>query len=167
MDCGNSLRAHVVAAPAVSSFDSASRHARISSQIWPGSIKRAHSYIARGLLVLCCANSVGCCRLLNLAYRTTRYEPSLYCAGCDETRSLDLYSEWADRAWNEQVAGCAETVFSSDYAIGFHAGFVDYCYAGGTGEPPPVPPRIYWNVELRSPEGKTRARDWFEGYRTG
>jgi hypothetical protein len=167
MDCENSPRAHVVAAPAVSSSDSASRNARINSRVCPGTFKRAHSYIARSLIVLCCANSVGCCRVLNLAYRTTRYEPSLYCAGCDETRSLDVYSQWAERAWSEQIAGCSDAVPSSDYAFGFRAGFVDYCYAGGTGEPPPVPPRIYWNVELRSPEGKARARDWFEGYRQG
>ena len=52
-------------------------------------------------------------------------------------------------------------------ALGFRDGFVDYVYAGGNGEPPPVPPRQYWNVMLRSPEGKQLADQWFAGYRHG
>src|SRR4029079_17454825 len=37
----------------------------------------------------------------------------------------------------------------------------------GTGEPPPVPPRQYWNAILRTEHGKQRANQWFEGYRHG
>src|SRR5688500_7470219 len=51
--------------------------------------------------------------------------------------------------------------------MGFRDGFVDFVYLGGTGEPPPVPPRQFWNVMLRSPEGKVRANLWFDGYRHG
>jgi hypothetical protein len=104
---------------------------------------------------------------LNLAYRTTEYEPSLYCAAGDETYSLDLYSHWADDAWSQQAGSCAAGIASPDYSLGFHAGFVDYCYAGGTGEPPPMPPRKYWNVSWRFADNKVAVRDWFEGYRHG
>jgi hypothetical protein len=123
--------------------------------------------VGYGLMLLWCIGSVGCCRLLNLAYRTTSYEPSLYCPGRDETYSLDLYSHWADDAWSQEAGACSESVASPDYSCGFHAGFVDYCYAGGTGEPPPVPPRIYWNANWRLSDGKACVRAWFEGYRHG
>jgi hypothetical protein len=119
------------------------------------------------LLLLWCIGSTGCCRLLNLAYRTTSYEPALYCPASDETYSLDLYSHWADEAWSREVGGCGDSIALPDYSLGFHAGFVDYCYAGGTGEPPPVPPRIYWNVSWRLSDGKASVRAWFEGYRHG
>jgi hypothetical protein len=56
---------------------------------------------------------------------------------------------------------------TADYRSGFLDGFVDYTYAGGTGEPPPVPPRTFWNVQLRSLEGKARVNQWFAGYRHG
>jgi hypothetical protein len=55
----------------------------------------------------------------------------------------------------------------TDYETGFIDGFVDYVFAGGNGEPPPVPPRRLWNVYFRSEEGHLRAADWFTGYRHG
>jgi hypothetical protein len=67
----------------------------------------------------------------------------------------------------EIISECPELLGSPDYALGFRDGFVDYVYAGGNGEPPPVPPRQYWNVMLRSPEGKQLADAWFAGYRHG
>lgn len=33
--------------------------------------------------------------------------------------------------------------------------------------PPAVPPREYWNVDLRNPHGHMQATDWFAGYRHG
>lgn len=66
-----------------------------------------------------------------------------------------------------QEAPRCDAAASPDYVAGFRDGFVDYVYAGGTGEPPPVPPRRYWNVGLRSPGGKARANDWFAGFRHG
>ena len=108
------------------------------------------------LVVLWCVFSTGCCRVLGLAYRTTIAEPRAYCTNCDKRESLELYSQWADQAWREQSEACTTTIEQPDYAIGFHDGFVEYVYAGGTGEPPPVPPRTFWNVGLRTAEGKLR-----------
>jgi hypothetical protein len=51
--------------------------------------------------------------------------------------------------------------------MGFLDGFTDFVYAGGSGEPPPVPPRQFWNVEWRSPRGHEASQDWFSGYRHG
>lgn len=116
--------------------------------------------------MLASLSSTGCCRVLGLAYRTTRGEPSIYCDNCDQRRSLALYSTWADEAWMQEAGACGGGA-SPDYAAGFHDGFVDYVYGGGSGEPPPVPPRRYWNAGLRLPEGKARAGDWFAGFRHG
>ena len=119
------------------------------------------------LALLWCVFSTGCCRVLGLAYRTTIAEPRAYCVNSDKRESLELYSHWADEAWREQAEACAMAVEQPDYAAGFHDGFVDYVYAGGSGEPPPVPPRIFWNASLRTAEGKLRANQWFDGYREG
>jgi hypothetical protein len=95
------------------------------------------------------------------------HEPAAYSWKHDRKRSVEVYQEWAERAWLEIVGECPELVGNLDYALGFRDGFVDYVYAGGNGEPPPVPPRQYWNVMLRSPEGKQLADLWFAGYRHG
>ena len=119
------------------------------------------------LVLMCCTSGTGCCRLMSLANRTTRIEPKQYSSRRDAKYSRELYSQWADEEWYKRFGACSETIVSSDYAYGFHDGFVDYVYAGGSGEPPPVPPRTYWNVSFRNAEGRERVNQWFEGYREG
>lgn len=63
--------------------------------------------------------------------------------------------------------GCPEGPGAEEYALGFRDGFVDYVYAGGAGQPPPVPPRKFWNVAWRTPAGAAGAEQWFAGYRHG
>ena len=77
------------------------------------------------------------------------------------------YREWAEAAWVEAVAHDPAGPYSEDYADGFKAGFIDYVDAGGTGEPPPLPPRRYQGFRYRSPEGYQAIEDWFGGYRQG
>lgn len=146
--------------------DSAASSLRAGPYLPSNVALRLWKFACLSTLLLLVTSSTGCCRLLNLAYRTTRYEPGLYCGGCDETDSLALYSRWADEAWGKETGGCVDPTILPDYRLGFRAGFVDYCYAGGTGEPPPVPPRIYWNIGGRL-DGKAAARAWFDGYRHG
>src|SRR5207253_2309767 len=43
----------------------------------------------------------------------------------------------------------------------------DYLYAGGSGEPPPLPPRYYWKTRYETAEGHQAIADWFAGYRLG
>jgi len=85
----------------------------------------------------------------------------------DRKRSIETYRWWADRAWREQCSSDPEGCESRAYVAGFKEGFVDYVYGGGSGEPPPVPPRPFWNVEERNPRGHSAATDWFAGYRHG
>lgn len=118
------------------------------------------------LCVLLACGNTGCLSVCNNAHRTLFREPAQFSWRKDRCQSKVLYRSWADEAWSEQLAnGCGLT--SADYLAGFQEGFVEYCYAGGTGEPPPVPPRPYWNPLNRTSLLKDGAQEWFAGYRLG
>lgn len=95
------------------------------------------------------------------------YEPAAYSWKHDKARSFRLYRTWAEEAWQQELQNCIGETPSADYGSGFRDGFVDFVYLGGTGEPPPVPPRQYWNAALRQPNGQAAAQQWFDGYRRG
>ena len=107
------------------------------------------------------------CTVCELAMRTTKHEPEAFSWKHDRPRSTEVYEQWAEQVWGEESASCPEMATEKDYYLGFRDGFVDFIWAGGNGEPPPVPPRHLWNVMLRSPDGKRRADLWFDGYRHG
>jgi hypothetical protein len=107
------------------------------------------------------------CTPCDLVNRTIHWEPSGYWWKTDRDRSRDTYRLWANQAWEQEGQSCASAAAGKDYEAGFKDGFVDYVFAGGTGEPPPVPPRTFWNMDLRLPEGRERANQWFAGYRHG
>jgi hypothetical protein len=73
----------------------------------------------------------------------------------------------ADRAWEQTRKRFPEAKPSSDYACGFKAGYADYLDAGGTGEPPGVPPACYRLECYETPEGQQAIQDWFAGFRHG
>src|SRR5262249_6488511 len=73
----------------------------------------------------------------------------------------------AEEAWANFVGALPDGQYSPDFAVGFKAGFEDYLFAGGNGEPPVVPPRGYWKPEFESPQGQEMMQDWFRGYRHG
>ena len=77
------------------------------------------------------------------------------------------YRRWAADAWPQAAADGPAAGYSEDYADGFRDGFVDYVDGGGTGEPPPLPPRRYQGLRYQSPEGYQAIEDWFAGYRHG
>lgn len=107
------------------------------------------------------------CSVWRQARRTLIQEPSEYSAKLDRGRSLKAYRQMADEVWAAEARAIPEMAADEDYALGFRDGFVDFVYAGGDGEPPPVPPRRYWNIEWRNPPGKAAAQQWFAGYRHG
>jgi hypothetical protein len=57
--------------------------------------------------------------------------------------------------------------FSPDERRGFIDGYVDYLEAGGTGEPPALPPRKYWKAVYNTPQGRLAVQHWFQGYEFG
>ena len=73
----------------------------------------------------------------------------------------------AEQAWKEAQALCPGQTYSEDYACGFKAGYADYLYEGGGGEPPPFPPTRYWGVGWESPAGARAMADWNAGFRHG
>jgi hypothetical protein len=107
------------------------------------------------------------CTPCDLVFRTVRWEPTAFWWKSDRDRSRDTYRHWANEAWRQEGQGCASAAAGPDYEAGFKDGFVEYVFAGGTGEPPPIPPRAFWNMDLRLPDGRERANQWFAGYRHG
>ena len=126
-------------------------------------------FFVLGLCVL-----VSGCRLYHNAWRTTISEPIQYSRGA--------YDKWANRHFRG-LAACAldEATslaraeldnyncepFSADYQLGFIDGFVDFLEAGGTGNPPPMPPRRYWKPKYQNPAGYQCTQDWFLGFQHG
>lgn len=112
------------------------------------------------------ATSTGC-EVCRHARRTLLEEPAEYSYKRDRPRSLRLYREWADQEWSQFAGNCGDGQDPDEFGAGFRDGFVDYVFAGGTGEPPPVPPRKFWNAAWRNPAGHAASADWFNGYRVG
>ena len=119
------------------------------------------------LLCLIACISLAGCTLCKNAKRTVLDEPSEFSWMKDRKQSLAVYRTWANHAWCEQCSTDPKQCATGAYVAGFKDGFVDYVYGGGTGEPPPVPPQSFWNVEKRNPRGHSAAIDWFAGYRHG
>ena len=119
-----------------------------------------------GLCVLC----QGCGPLADTAH-TMLLEPVEYprrleaCVDCKRAEKL------AAAAWAEYLAAEAEAhsdvQYTCDFGQGFKDGYADYLFAGGTGNPPPLPPRWYWRAENKTPAGRLGEQDWFRGFRTG
>ena len=75
--------------------------------------------------------------------------------------------ELADQTWAQWQSCHPEHADSEAFSEGFRAGFADFLYAGGTGEPPTLPPQKYWKIGYESPEGHQAMEEWFAGFRTG
>lgn len=119
-----------------------------------------------GAVVAACISAPGC-STCQQARRTTLDEPAEYSVKRDQERSLQQYDLWAAQAWDAYAGGCPPGQANDAFGSGFRDGFVDFVYAGGNGEPPPIPPRSFWNLGSRTPEGQGAADDWFAGYRAG
>lgn len=125
------------------------------------------------LAVLVGGSAVGC-RLTENAWRTTISEPADYPRNIYDRLSRARFRSLAEDAFAEARANARAELdnygvepFSVDHACGFVDGFVDYLEGGGTGEPPPLPPRRYWTASYQTTCGVTGALDWFRGYAHG
>jgi hypothetical protein len=119
------------------------------------------------LCILPCLFLAGCVGPFELSWRTIVVEPLQFCPSKDRRVMHSYHSGLASEAWKEIAAGQSESPYSKDYECGFKEGFADYLDAGGTGEPPPFPPRRYWRSSYRTPEGHKAITDWFAGFRHG
>jgi hypothetical protein len=105
--------------------------------------------------------------VFHLAKRTVKYEPREYNITLEEADACEQYAIWAEEAWSEYRGQNPDAATSADYYDGFRNGFVDYCFAGGSGEPPPVPPRRFWRTIYRNAMGDQSIADWSTGFRAG
>jgi hypothetical protein len=121
--------------------------------------------------LLCCGLG---CRLTHNGWLTTIAEPIHYPRNVDEKLSEIRFRDMAAAALEEARATARAELddyecepFSVGYQEGFIDGFVDYLMAGGTGTPPPLPPRRYWRGRFQNPLGHQLIADWFAGYEHG
>ncbi|MCA9258585.1 MAG: hypothetical protein KDA61_05275 [Planctomycetales bacterium] len=120
-------------------------------------------------LLLLAATQTGCV-VYQHAYRTLVKEPLEYSWKLDRKRSLETYRGWAEQAWGDCCQRCGAGVddVEEEFRNGFLDGFVDYVWAGGSGNPPPVPPRRFWHDSYRNAEQcRALAEQWCAGYRLG
>jgi hypothetical protein len=116
-----------------------------------------------GLVALCV--SVSGCSLVGNGVRTLVIEPLQYpdlddCQSCSRNHARAVA---ALSAYQCQNAGC----YSDDFVWGFKRGYADYLDNGGTGQPPPLPPRHYWKLKYQTPEGYHAIQEWFSGFQQG
>lgn len=116
------------------------------------------------LLTAVLSASTGC-TVCQDVYRNVCLEPGLFNWKTDWQRSRELYLSWARQAWYD-VGVTSAACTSTTYEWGFREGFADFVFAGGTGEPPAMPPREFWNAGWRA-DGAVAADEWFAGYRHG
>ncbi len=114
------------------------------------------------------------CRLFDNFMRTTVVEPLHYASHLSDITSKARFRGLAQSAFaSVRAHACADLddyecePFSADYQLGFEDGFVDFLDAGGTGSPPPLPPRRYWKAKYQTPPGQCAVADWFRGYEHG
>jgi len=131
------------------------------------SVGIARGSAALSLVLTLVVGATSGCSVWQQARRTMLHEPRAYPWKFDRQRSLKAYRSWAEQAWQAESASCPDGPASEHFEFGFKDGFVDFVYAGGDGQPPPVPPRKYWNLTWRSLQGHSAADEWFAGYRRG
>ena len=122
--------------------------------------------VLRCVIGLCVALA-GCRGPVELAWNTIVVEPALFCVGRDMAVMHSRHYRLATTAWQEIADGQPGPMCSDDYECGFKDGFADYLDAGGSCEPPTLPPRRYWRSCYRTPEGHRAIQDWFAGFRYG
>ena len=115
------------------------------------------------LFLLCSLLGPGCSLCTDCAHQLSK--EAVECV--DQTFERARDRRWAETAWQLARAADPRLNDSEDYARGFKDGFVDFLFAGGSIEPPPLPPQHYRRLRYQTPEGYQAIQDWFAGYRHG
>jgi hypothetical protein len=131
-------------------------------QVWPW-VMAGWSLLATGCHLVYHERS----GVLSDARRTAITEPNLFNLHKNDYVSRVRNCLLARKVWADTLRATDGQCFSADFGRGFRDGFTDYLYAGGTGEPPPLPPRRYWKVGYQTSEGRQAIQDYFDGFRYG
>jgi hypothetical protein len=118
-------------------------------------------------LVALCSLCPGCGGPLTNVARTLIFEPVHFDKAVNDYADCLRDRKLAESAWAEYRTAYPNPAYSPNWERGFKDGFADYLYAGGTGLPPPLPPRDYWTTGYETPGGHRAIADWFEGFRQG
>lgn len=108
----------------------------------------------------------GCAPFVDTA-RTMIFEPVHYCESFDRIKTHCRHKRFAEASLEDYMHVHDPEAPSPDFACGYVDGFTRYLDKGGAGNPPPVPPRQYWRVDNRGPQGRRGAEEWFAGFRAG
>lgn len=124
-------------------------------------------------VIALCACGSGC-RIGNQLAKTMVVEPLGYARFLEEKREHFRFRQLAECALAAEKSRVRAELddytckpFSLDEQAGFLDGFVDYLDAGGTGNPPTLPPRRYWRTEHENQAGYQAVQDWYRGYAQG
>lgn len=118
------------------------------------------------LAMLAVTASSGCTVIRN-EFRTLISEPIKYGNNVDVVRTAKRNRKLAKIAFDQFGAQHPEAPSSRDFRDGFIDGFADFLTFGGSGAPPVVPPRRYWNLPERTPAGHDAVQEWFSGFAAG
>src|SRR5947207_1402939 len=100
-----------------------------------------------------CGLCPGCGGPLTNVARTMIFEPLHFDKAVNDYADCLRDRQVAEFAWAEYKTAFPNPGHSHDWERGFKDGFADYLYAGGTGLPPPLPPREYWTTAYETPGG--------------
>jgi hypothetical protein len=119
----------------------------------------------RGISLFVLLFSLPGCSFYHYAFHNVSHDLRRSWQSCHEERRRH---QLADEAWARYEPKCSRSCHaSSDFAAGFHAGYVDYLVYDGAGEPPLAPPAKYWTVAYQNPEGRAALQAWNDGFRIG
>jgi hypothetical protein len=89
-----------------------------------------------------------------------------YSRDLDDCRTSTAARRAAKRELKIIHRACGGRGITKDYVGGFEQAFVDVAL-GGDGAVPAYPPRPYWELWHRTPQGHAAAQHWFDGYAAG
>lgn len=89
-----------------------------------------------------------------------------YCEPIDEAIHSYNCHRAAKGAWKARSDRFCGRERFDHFGAGFRAGYADVAM-GGTGCPPPLPPRSYWGWRYQNCEGQQCVASWFDGYPAG
>jgi hypothetical protein len=118
--------------------------------------------VSLGAFCLACS----ACAPIYRAVRTSVVQPLIYSRYRNEAVDC-IHNYLLAREALDEYEGTHGGEVSKDFACGFKEGYATYLYEGGPYEPPPLPPRCYWNSCYENPEGHQAVLDWFAGWREG